>query len=144
MTTLSDAFAAAVPDGNAAAAIDKPRVHARMRAREYRSLSVVRKIGEAGQLAVADLRAAWWTPTSLPTLARAWADRMPDRERVPCGNAVLYRGWVAYNHTVALAVPAVVLAVVGVLTPAVWAARHPARLVLTAVIVTAFTALIFQ
>jgi hypothetical protein len=49
---------------------------------------------------------------------------------VPGGSDLLYRGWVVYNHTLALAVPALALALVGALTPAVWIARHPARLTL--------------
>jgi hypothetical protein len=47
---------------------------------------------------------------------------------------VLYGGWVVYNHTVALAVPAVAVALVGALTPLVWVAQHPARLILAALI----------
>jgi hypothetical protein len=115
-----------------------------MHAREYRSLSVVRKVNEYGAIMWADLRSAWWTPASLPTLQRAWAERLPDRERVPGDSAVLYGGWVVYNHTVALVVPAVALVVVGALTPLVWAARHPARLALLAVPATAMVALIVK
>jgi hypothetical protein len=66
---------------------------------------------------------------------------MPDRDRVPGDNSVLYAGWVAYNWTVGLAVPLAALAVVGTLTPLLWIARHPARLLLAAVITTALYAL---
>lgn len=146
--TISDVFAAAAPAAERSdspeAAAGRVRVHARMRARGYRSLSVVRKIVDVAAVVWADLRSAWWTPVSLPTLRQAWAARMPDRDRVPGDNALLYRGWVAYNHSVALAVPALALALVGLLTPLVWAARHPARFVLTAVIVTSTVALIFN
>lgn len=150
--TISEAFGPAVPTatigGNTKAAPDRARVHARMRAREYRSLPVVGKVaGIFADWAVqawADLRAAWWTPASLPTLARAWSERMPDRERVPGNNGLLFGGWVLYSHTVGLAVPAAVAALVGVLAPVVWAARHPARLALMSLIVCAATALILN
>ncbi|MGI5247625.1 hypothetical protein [Dactylosporangium sp. CA-139066] len=94
-----------------------------------------------GRQALADLRDAWWTPAALPTFSTAWAERMPDRDRVPGGNTALYAGWIAYNHTVGLAVPLAALAVVGVLTPLLWIARHPARLLLAAVITTALIAI---
>lgn len=133
-TTWGDVAAAAAPVDSPEAAPEKARVHARMRARGYRSLPVAGKVGDLARTAGADLRSAWWTPASLPTLAQAWAERMPDRDRVPGNNAVLYRGWVAYNHSIALAVPALALVVVGLLTPVVFAARHPARLGLAVVI----------
>lgn len=133
-TTWSDVAAAAAPADSQEATPDRPRVHARMRARGYRSLPVAGKVADWAAVAGADFASAWWTPTSLPTLQTAWAERMPDRGRVPGDNGLLYAGWVVYNHTVALAVPAAVLAVVGVLTPLVWVARHPARLVLAALI----------
>lgn len=78
----------------------------------------------------ADVRSAWWAPESLPTVQRAWADRIPNRERVPGNSNPLYRAWVIYNHTVGLLVPLAATAAVGCLTPAVWVARHPARLLL--------------
>lgn len=136
MTTLSDVFAAAAPADSHEATPNRPRVHARMRTREYRSPRVVSKVADVARTAGADLVSAWWMPASLPTLQRAWADRMPDRETVPGGNEALYRGWVAYNHTVGLAVPAVAVLVVGLLTPLVWAARHPARLGLAIALIT--------
>jgi RES domain-containing protein len=88
-----------------------------------------------------DLRNAWFMPASLPTFKTAWVERMPDRDTVPGSNAALYAGWVAYNHTVGLLIPAVALAVVGTLTVLLWIARHPARLALTAVITAALYAL---
>jgi hypothetical protein len=113
-----------------------------MRAREYGSRSVlVNSFADWGRQAASDLRDAWFMPASLPTFQIAWAERMPDRDRVPGSNAVLYAGWVAWNHTVGLAIPLAVLAIVGVLTPLVWIARHPARFLLTAVIGTALYAL---
>jgi RES domain-containing protein len=74
-----------------------------------------------------DLRDAWFMPASLPTFSTAWAERMPDRDTVPGSNAALYAGWVLYNHSVGLLIPAVALAVVGTLTVLLWIARHPAR-----------------
>lgn len=144
--TISDAFPApAAAAGTAAAPAAPPeraRPHARMRAREYRSRSVmVNTFAGWGRQTWSDLRDAWWTPAALPTFQTAWAERMPDRERVPGSNSLLYAGWVVYNHTIGLAVPLIGLAVVGVLTPILWIARHPARLLLAAVITTALVAL---
>jgi hypothetical protein len=142
--TIADRLAIGAP----AVGVDesaRPAVASRKTVRSQPAVGkAVGKVGDLAALFWADLRSAWWTPSSLPTLARAWADRMPDRDRVPGGNAVLYRGWVVYNHTLALLVPALVLALVGVLTPLVWAARHPARLALTGLIATASVALIVK
>ncbi len=136
--TLSDAFGVApVVAAEPVRPVRRPdvaQVHARMRARDVSVPRVTARLKTVG----ADVGSAWWLPASLPTLSAAWADRVPDRSRVPGDNAVLYRGWVGYNHTVGLAAPAVALAVVGVLAPLVWIARHPARLLLTAAIVAAF------
>lgn len=148
-TTVSEALAAATaggnPPGNAPEAIQREAVQpgrrAGARARDYRSLPVVGKLagwvaGWALQ-AWADLRSAWWTPQSLPTVRRAWSERIPDRGRVPGDNPLLYGGWLVYNHTVALVVPLAATVVVGALTPLVWAARHPARLALLSLAATA-------
>lgn len=143
-TTWSDVAAAAAPSDSQDATADRPRVHARMRAREYRSLPVAGKVADVARTAAGDLASAWWMPASLPTLQQAWADRMPDRERVPGGNEALYRGWVAYNHTVGLVVPAVAVLIVGLLTPLVWAARHPARLGLAVALITPLIVLLAQ
>lgn len=153
MTTVSDVLAAGprVSDrvsSPEAASVSAAGVRTRGRARE--SLAVTERYGKIvapfalwGRQAGTDLRDAWWTPASLPTFQRAWAERMPDRDRVPGGNGLLYAGWVVYNHTFGLAVPAAVIALVGALTPLVWLARHPARLLLAAVIATALYALVF-
>ncbi len=140
--TISDAFAPA------AAAVDvrkspeavggKAQAHARMRAQG----TSVQRVTNAGKVMWVDLRECWWLPESLPTLGRAWADRFPDRARVPGDSDALYRAWVVYNHTLGLAVPAVALAVVGVLAPLVWVSRHPARLTLALLISTALIAII--
>lgn len=144
--TISSAFPVDAAAADTAAATAAPtvraRVHARMRARGYDSRSVmVNTFVGWGRQTWADLRDAWWTPASLPTLRTAWTERMPDRDRVPGDNSVLYAGWVAYNWTVGLAVPLAALAVVGTLTPLLWIARHPARLLLAAVITTALFAI---
>lgn len=134
--TISDAFAAAVPAadvvGSHDSGVGRMPGHARMRARGYRSLPVLDKIRDRWAVAVEDLRSAWFMPASVPTVQDAWATRLPDRDRVPGSNGALYAGWLVYNHTVALAVPALAVAVVGVLTPVVWAAAHPARFLLLA------------
>jgi hypothetical protein len=102
---------------------------------------MVNIFGGWGLQAWADLRDAWWTPASLPTFRTAWAERIPDRDRVPGGNAALYHGWTVYNHTIGLAAPLAALLIVGTLTPLLWIARHPARLLLAAVITTALFAI---
>ncbi len=129
-----------------AASVSAAGVRVRGRARE--SIKVTERYGKIGGVFVlwgrqawADLREAWWTPAALPTFSTAWTERMPDRDRVPGNNSLLYGGWVVYNLTVGLAVPAAVILLVGALTPLVWIARHPARLLLAAVITTALYAL---
>lgn len=145
--TISDALAAArvaaTPSGTAAVDGEKARAHVHARAR-VRSLPVTVKIRDVFRLVWADVRSAWWTPASLPTLTAAWAERMPDRESVPGGNALLYGGWVVYNHTLRLALTAAALVVVGALTAVVWMAQHPARLVLFTIVATATAALIIH
>lgn len=144
--TISSAFGGSTAAADVAVAPVAPkeraRAHDRMRAREYGSRSVlVNSFAGWGRQTWADLRDAWFMPASLPTFQRAWAERMPDRDTVPGSNGALYAGWVAYNHSVGLVIPAVALAVVGLITPLLWIARHPARLLLTAVITTAVYAL---
>lgn len=144
--TISSAFpgsaAAAGRPAAVAAPTERARAHARMRTREYGSRSVlVNSFAGWGRQTLADLRDAWFMPASLPTLKTAWVERMPDRDTVPGSNAALYASWVFYNHTVGFAVPLLALALVGTLTPLLWIARHPARLLLTAVITTALYAL---
>jgi hypothetical protein len=138
--TISDAFvvdvAAAEPSNGHKPTPARAGTHPRMRAR-IRSVLIV--IAWFKTMWV-DLRSAWWTPASLPPLRRAWADRKPDRAKVPGDNGVIYGAWLVYSHTIGLAVPALAVAVVGILTPAVWVARHPARLVLAAVIAAPFLA----
>jgi hypothetical protein len=146
MTTLSDAIGGGMPPRQSEISIDSARVGSGPRA----SVEVTERDGKisaglkgwAASFA-ADVREAWWAPASLPTVQRAWANRMPDRDRVPGGNALLYGGWVGYNHTLGLAVPALATAVIGLLSMLVWAATHPARLVLTVTILGALGALIF-
>lgn len=150
--TLSDAFpvrsGGGMPLGNDDTAEGAPRLHARMRAREYPSPSVlVNRVGgwfgSFGSTAAADLREAWWTPASLPTVQKAWANRMPDRSKVPGEWPPLYWGWVAYNHAVALPLTIFALAGVGALSMLTWALVHPARFAITTVIAVATIALIF-
>lgn len=135
--TISDAFAAppaAAADGRkpSAAPSVRARVHARMRTRG----PIVHRVTAAVGGVWADLRSCWWAPASLPTVQRAWVERFPDRDRVPGNSDLLYRGWLVYNHTIGLLVPLVTVAAVGVLTPAVWIVRHPARLGLTLLLAT--------
>jgi hypothetical protein len=136
--TISDAFAVTTP---AAAVPSKPKAapnaqaHARMRAR-----ASVPSVTGRFNIMWADLRSCWWMPASLPTVAQAWRERVPDLSRVPAENLVLHRAWVIHNHTVGLAVPVVAIGVVGLLTPLVWVARHPARLILTLALLTPLVA----
>lgn len=144
--TFSDVLAVDVAAADVAAApaaqSDRARVRARVaRARVSPRSVLVNSFAGWGRQTWTDLRDAWFMPASLPTFRTAWLERMPDRDRVPGSNAALYAGWVAYNHTVGLVIPAVALAVVGLITPLLWIVRHPARLLLTAVIVTALYAL---
>lgn len=119
-----------------------------MRARGYRSPAVTGKVAsfvaESAAGVAADVRSAWWAPESLPTLSGAWATRIPDREKVPGGNAVLYGGWVVYNHTVRLAGTAAAVALVGLLAVLTWALQHPARLALLVLISGAVAGLIYN
>jgi hypothetical protein len=136
--TVSDAIpvveTVVVAPESPVAAAERTGAHARMRARDYRSPAVVGKVKALAAVVVVDLRSAWWTPASLPTVQRAWAQRVPDRERVPGNNPLLYGGWVTYNHTVGLLLPAVAMAAVGLLTLLVWVSQHPARLALAAAV----------
>jgi hypothetical protein len=148
MTTVSDVFSAADAGGGPVVAVGAGRgARARARARvatTQRDRKYLGLLAAGVRTAVLDLRAAWWIPASLPTLRQAWTQRIPDRATVPGDNSVLYAGWIAYNHTIGLLVPTVALAVVGGLTPVVWAARHPARLILTALIAVPLYVLIFR
>lgn len=132
--TISDAFAvrptAAGAAARPAAASDAPHVHARMRTRG----SILHRVTAWAEVMWVDLRSAWFLPASIPTVTRAWAGRMPNRERVPGNSDALYWGWVAYNHTIGLAVPAAAVAAIGLLTPAVWIILHPARFALAALL----------
>lgn len=136
MTAVSDVFAgqtiaadgSGMPGGSGSAAEGDVGVHARTRA----SLAAHGSLDKITGWVASEARTWWWTPESLPTLARVWADRMPDRERVPGNNPGLYWAWVVYNHTVGLLVTAAALTAVGFLTMAVWVVRHPARLLLLA------------
>lgn len=142
--TVSDALTAArvaaAPSGTAAAAPEKARVHVHARAR-VPSLPVTLKVRGWFRIIWSDVRSAWWTPASLPTLQAAWAERIPDRERVPGANRLLYGGWVVYNHTLRLALTAAALAAVGAITVLSWIWQHPARLALFAIVATTVAAL---
>jgi hypothetical protein len=143
--TIADGLVGVEPAAGAEVPAEPVRV-----ARRGRSLpvlgrvAVMRKIVDVARLIWADICSAWWTPASLPTLAAAWADRIPDREKVPGGNGLLYGGWLAYNHTLRLAFTALVLAGVGGLSLFGWIAQHPARLVLFTIVATATAALIIH
>lgn len=158
--TFSNAFTADVVaaeiGGGPRSGGEEARVHARMRTRDDSLPSVTAaaavdtpdeaakepladRFGDWFAAVAADFRTAWWTPDSLPTLSQAWREAFPDRSRVPGDSPFLYWPWVVYNH-VALLVPLLALVVVGVLTPAVWIVRHPARLALAAIIAAPFAA----
>ncbi len=133
--TLSDAFA--VPGVAAAATADritlekKARVGPRARAQE----PSVHRVTAFRRVVWADLRASWWLPASVPTVKRAWAQRVPDRDRVPGNSDLLFRGWVVWNHTVGLAVPVAATVIAGVLAPLVFIAAHPARAALATLLI---------
>lgn len=127
--TVSDAFpavnASAVEETAEIPTLSAAGTPARVRARDTSLHTVIRNFltGVAN-----DIRDAWWIPQSLPTMRQAWGERFPNRGRVPGGSEVLYKLWTAYAHTVGLIVPAVALGAIGLLTPIVWVARHPARM----------------
>ncbi len=137
--TVGDAFAAADVAAAPDAAVERAGVGTRARARGYRSLPVLATVKGWVGVWWADLRSAWFAPASLPTLQRAWAERIPDRDRVPGGNPVLYGGWVGWNHA-ALVLVTAALVVVAALTVTVWTFRHPARALLAAAIAAPLTA----
>lgn len=148
-TTFSDVFEAAelggMPGGSPEVDDDRARLGPGPRARISTTEGdgkIWARVTSWGATVAADIREAWWTPPSLPTVQQAWTRRMPDRTAVPGGNGLLYGGWVAYNHTIGLAVPAVATALIGALAMFVWAAVHPARFLLAATIIGAFAALI--
>jgi hypothetical protein len=90
----------------------------------------------------ADLREAWFWPTAVPTLQRAWAGRYPDRKTVPGESAWLYYPWIFYNHAIGLPLVTAAYALIGVLTPMVWVFLHPARGLLFLTVAAAAAALI--
>jgi hypothetical protein len=140
--TLSDVYA--VPTAAAVPAAGRitleKKAGARVRA-GARDASVPRVT--AFRCAVwADLRAAWWLPSSIPTVRRAWAQRVPDRDRVPGNSDLLYNGWLVWNHTIGLAVPVAATVIAGILAPLVFIAAHPARFALAALLVSTLIAAI--
>ena len=143
--TISDAFAVETGSGSrsgsAPVAVEEARVGSGPRARVAPRSVLVNIFGSWGRQTWSDLRDAWWTPAALPTFQQAWAERMPDRDRVPGNNSALYALWVGYNHSIGLAVPLAAVLLVGALTPLLWIARHPARLALFLIISTALYAL---
>src|SRR5688572_4808460 len=133
--TLSDAFAvkaAAATPPPVTTGTQRARVGPRARART----TSVQRVTAAGKVMWSDLRRSWWLPSSLPTVHRAWAERNPDRSRVPGNSDALYWTWLVYNHLVALPAVAAVTVLLGVLTPTVWILRHPGRLLLATAIAT--------
>ncbi len=140
--TISDAFpvdaAAAMPAAAPVRLEREARPHVRTRAQE----PSVHRVTAAARVMWADLQAAWWLPESIPTVEEAWADRFPDRDRVPGNSDLLWRGWVVWNHTIGVAAPLLAAAVGGLLAPAVFVLRHPARFGLLLAITAVFAAAI--
>ena len=128
--TISDAFPVDVAAARPAAAPvrleKKARPHVRMRAQD----ASVPRVTAAAKVMWSDLLESWWLPGSIPTVAKAWSDRFPERDRVPGGSDALWMAWAVYNHAVMLPVVALLNVAVGVLTPLVWALLNPVRLAL--------------
>lgn len=127
--TISDAFPvdvpAAVPAASPVRLEKRPRPHARMRTRD----ASLPRVTAAAKVVWSDLRDSWWLPESVPTVVQAWRERHPDFEKVPGGSDALYTVWVVYNHAALIPI-ALFNLLVGVLTPAMFVLRHPARLAL--------------
>lgn len=125
--TISDAFpvdsVAAVPAASPARVKKKAGPHARMRART----ASVPRVTAAAKVMWSDLRGSWWLPASVPTVARAWAQRWPDRDRVPGNSEPLYVAWAVWNLAIALPAAVLATAVAGLLAPALFVLSHPAR-----------------
>lgn len=132
--TLSEAFAAPAVAADVAAAPVTLQKRAQAGPRARAQGPSVPRVTAAAKVMWADLRESWWLPASVPTVAKAWSQRWPDRERVPGGSDVLYTAWAVYNHTLMLPVVALLNLAVGVLTPVVWVLLNPARLALLALV----------
>ncbi len=139
--TLSEALALKSGNGNASGsgpvALEKARAGSGPRANIASRSVMVNTFGLWGAQTWSDLHDAWWMPAALPTFQTAWAERWPDRDRVPGNNTALYVGWAAYNLSVGLIIPTVAVLLVGAITPILWIARHPARLALFLIIAAA-------
>lgn len=99
------------------------------------------RLGGAARMLLADVREAWWTPDEIPPpIRQAWVRRMPDRDRVPGRNAVLWGGWVGYNHTIGLAGPVLAVLTVTALSIVSWIIQHPARIALAGLVGFVFLA----
>ncbi len=137
MVAVSDVLVAANGGG---VPLGKPQVAgedaAAVQARGRASLATTAgdgKVIRAAKVVWSDVRDSWWLPASVPTVAKAWSERWPDRDRVPGGSEVLYTAWAAYNFAALLPV-ALFNLLVGVLTPLMFVLRHPARLALALLI----------
>lgn len=146
MSTLSEAIGGGMPLRQSEIGAEEARVgpgpRASVAVTDGDRNRVVAWVSSTAAVYAADLRQAWCWPSSVPTLARAWAGRYPDRDSVPGGNAGLYYFWIGYNHMLGLPLIAAVYALIGVLTPLVWVFLHPARAVLFLTVAAAAAALI--
>lgn len=133
--TLSEAFAAPGAAADVAAAPVRLEKKAQAGPRARAQDASVPRVTAAAKVMWADLRGSWWLPESVPTVVEAWRTRWPDRDTVPGGSEVLYTAWAVYNHLLALPAVAVFNLLVGLLTPVIFAVRHPARLLLALLVV---------
>lgn len=144
MTTVSELLAAAEAVEEAGTAVEAENRGAGTRARaRAKAMVTVRNdqwVARARDWmveSVGEYRHWWWTPQSLPTITRAWRDRLPPHDRVPGGHKILYGAWVGWNHTIGLAVPVAAAALVGVISTVAWMLAHPARGLLTLTLLAA-------
>ncbi len=128
--TLSEAFAAPVAAADVAAAPVRLEKKAQAGPRARAQGTSVPWVTAAAKVVWSDLRESWWLPASVPTVVKAWADRFPERDRVPGGSDALWMAWAVYNHAVMLPVVALMNLTVGLVTPVVWVLLNPARLAL--------------
>lgn len=137
MTTVSELFdaPAGVIDSNSAQAEGagtRGRVRARVAATDSDG-KVFAGVKSAGAAVASDLRHAWLWHGTPPTLADLWTRRIPDLEKVPGQNRVLWSAWLAHNHiALVLTAPAYM---------ALWIVQHPAYLLLTALVTAPLIAL---
>ncbi len=114
----------ALPESNVHTPDDQPGARVRARARVAITESVVNKLPEWAQCKikkVATDNRKWWGWHGTPlNINEMWAQRIPNRDRVPARNAVLWWLWIGFQH-------AWVLPVTVFLYIVIWTQQEPWR-----------------